>query len=441
MQDRPETPSAAPPSAKPPTAENAAADGAGPAGTDAPRMMSWRRQVLVAAAVLGVGLTALGPGRAALDAALTTLGLTEPAPSEKKSAKKRKGGRAAPSVVLAETTEARDDLTLRLTGGAVAVRFADLKPRASGRVTEVLFEGGDRLKAGQPILRLDDRRERLALESAEVALKEALRVRDRAKRLTGAGTGSAAASDKAETEAEIARIARDDAKEALEDRTVVAPFDGVVSLPRVEIGDRVETNDSIASFDDRSTLLVEAAAPEAAFGRLRFDAPVTATTIAFPGERFEGRIAEKDSRIDAAARTITIRAEIPNAEDKLRPGMSFTLTLALPGAPAIAAPEIALQWERQGAYLWRVSEGRAERVPVQLLARQDGLALVRNLDGAEKPLNPGDKVVIEGVQRLKDGGRVKIVGAGERSRAPAADALRRGGRAAAPNDARLAAER
>ena len=117
-----------------------------------------------------------------------------------------------------------------------------------------------------------------------------------------------------------------------------------------------------------------------------------------------------DSRIDREARTAKVRAELPNAGDRLRPGMSFTLELNLPGEAALAAPEIALQWERKGAYLWRVEQNRALRAAVRLLARQDGMALVRNEDDAKNALKPGDKVVIEGVQRLKHGRKVEVVG-------------------------------
>lgn len=414
--------------------------GASPDSSTPPRM-SWRKQFLLAGIMLAVGVVAFGPGRALITGPLAAAGLIDGASAEDKGARKPgaggQGGRSLPTVVLAEASAAMDDLELKLVGGAIALRSAELKPRASGRVTEVLFEAGDALKAGEPLLRLEDRRETLALERAEVTLTEAERRRERARKLRGAGSGSEAALDTAETEAEIARISRDEAREALDDRTVVAPFDGVVSLPNVEIGDRIEPSATIASLDDRSVLLVEVAAPETAFGRLSLHTRVSATTAAFPQESFEGRIAEIDSRIDAGARTIIIRAEIPNKADRLRPGMSFTLSLNLPGEAVVATPEIALQWERDGAYVWRVKDGVSERVSVQLIARQDGSALVRNLEGAEAPLEPGDKVVVEGVQRLKHGRKVRVLGAGD---GPSGGRERGGPRGEAPAESRLKGE-
>lgn len=416
-----------------PSTENASDESRAPgkdgaASAAEPSQMGWRRQLLIAGVVLAVGLVAFGPGRPLISNAFTSSDGTE-AQSRRGGPGARggaPGGRPAPSVVLATATEARDGLTLRLTGGAVAKRSAELKPRAAGRVTEVLFTAGDALKAGQSALTLENRREQLALERADVTLREAMRRLDRARRLTSSGSGSEAALDAAETEAEIARIARDEAREALADRTVLAPFDGVASLPLVEIGDRIEPATVIANIDDRSSLLVEVGAPEAAFDRLDIGAPVRAETAAFAGERFEGRVAELDSRVDPETRTVTLRAEIPNAADRLRPGMSFTLSFELPGRPVIAVPELALQWERKGAFVWRVRDGKAERTPVRLAARQDGAALLQTLEDDAKALRPGDQVVVEGVQRLRDGGRVSVVsddvGGGETSGAPRPDA-------------------
>lgn len=399
------------------------------------RVLPWGAQILICLALLGGATAASGVGGPMLGRALDGLGLptlgldAEPeAPAEAGDARRGGGaqggrggraGRAAPPVILAEAVAARDDIRLELTGGAIAHRTATLRARAEGRVTAVTFEAGDALEADQALLTLEDRRERLAVARAKAALDEAKRQKARALELQESGAVSEAASDAAETAAEIARITLAEAEEALADRTVRAPFAGVVSLPLVEIGDRITPADPIATLDDRTSLLVEVEAPETAFGRLRIDLPVIASTVAYPGERFEGRLAEIDSRLDPAARAAAVRAEIPNAEDRLRPGMSFVLRFDLPGAPAIAVPELALQWERDGAYVWRVREGAAERAPVRLVARDGGRALVRAVEEADPPLAPGDRIVVEGVQRLREGGRVRALngpdGAGRRA--------------------------
>ncbi len=125
--------------------------------------------------------------------------------------------------------------------------------------------------------------------------------------------------------------------------------------------------------------------------------------MAYPGRRFEGQVTQIDNRVDAATRTLRLRAELPNDDDLLRPGMSFKVRLALPGAPHLQVPDLALQWGRDGGHVWVLRDGKAEQVPVQLVRRLEGTVLI---DGA---LQPGEPVVVEGVQRLRPGRAVLVV--------------------------------
>jgi multidrug efflux pump subunit AcrA (membrane-fusion protein) len=98
-----------------------------------------------------------------------------------------------------------------------------------------------------------------------------------------------------------------------------------------------------------------------------------------------------------------VRAAVPNDHDLLRPGMSFTIRLPLAGERFPSVPSISVQWDRDGAFVWRVTDGAAEQVFANVLKRSEGWVL---LDG---PLEAGDRVVVEGVQRLRPGRAVEIV--------------------------------
>ena len=104
-----------------------------------------------------------------------------------------------------------------------------------------------------------------------------------------------------------------------------------------------------------------------------------------------------DSRIDAASRTLRVRARIPNPDDAIRPGTSFEVELAFTGRRYPIVREVAVLWSRDGAYLWRANTKKAEKVFVKLVRRDGGRILV---DG---PLKAGDLVVVEGVQGLRAG--------------------------------------
>jgi RND family efflux transporter MFP subunit len=177
----------------------------------------------------------------------------------------------------------------------------------------------------------------------------------------------------------------------------------VVGLPQVDPGDRVTPDTAVTVLDNRRRLWVGFDLPEADAARLRTGHPVRATSPGVPGLAIEGRVLEVDNRLDPATRSLRMRADLPNAGDRLRAGMSFTVRLDLPGQPRRAVPDIALQMYREGPFVWVVREGRARSVPVTLLQRRDGVVLV---DG---PIADDDRVVTEGVQRLRPGCAAKPV--------------------------------
>jgi multidrug efflux pump subunit AcrA (membrane-fusion protein) len=108
-----------------------------------------------------------------------------------------------------------------------------------------------------------------------------------------------------------------------------------------------------------------------------------------------GAVAELGSRIDPVTRTLRIKAAIPNKGDAIRPGTSFDVQIAFTGGRYATIPEVAVLWSRDGAYLWRVTDNKAEKVFVSIVRRDKGRILV---DG---PLSAGDTIVVEGVQGLR----------------------------------------
>jgi len=112
-------------------------------------------------------------------------------------------------------------------------------------------------------------------------------------------------------------------------------------------------------------------------------------------------VAMLGSRIDALNRTLRVKAAIPNTADAIRPGTSFMVTLAFTGRSYASIAEVAVLWSRDGAYIWRATDGEAEKVFVKIVRRDQGRILV---DG---PLAVGDSIVIEGVQGLRPGQAIR----------------------------------
>ncbi|MGV3570632.1 MAG: efflux RND transporter periplasmic adaptor subunit [Ramlibacter sp.] len=310
---------------------------------------------------------------------------------------------AAIPVVLGTATQAQDDADLDVLGSAIALRSVTLYPAVPGEIAELNFRAGQRVRADQPLMRLVDRSQRLAVDLAAARLDAAQRLLARYESTRGTGAVPGSVIDEARSGVALAAIELRQAREALADRVLRAPFAGVVGLSEVEAGDRVAIDTPITTLDDRRTVLVNFEVPEAHAARVAVGQALTVGNPAFGGRRFPGTIALVDSRVDAVSRNLRLRAAVPNPDDVLRPGMSFQVRLSLPGATHVAVPPLALQWDREGAYVWAVRGGAAARVPVRPVRRGQTQVLV---DGA---LQVGERVVVEGVQRLRPGRAVRAV--------------------------------
>ncbi|MFN4090383.1 MAG: efflux RND transporter periplasmic adaptor subunit [Alphaproteobacteria bacterium] len=313
----------------------------------------------------------------------------------------RAGGEppALPVIVAAVQIE-ENSTVVRAVGSGEALRTVTLYPRSAGEVAEVRFVPGQKVETGDVLIRLDDAEEALAVQLAQVRIRDARQLLQRYERAVRGGGVSASEVDTARTTLEEARIQLAQAELALERRSVVAPFAGVVGFSSVDIGDRASETTAVTTLDDRTAILIDFDVPEAAAGSLVEGGTVAATTWSFPGERFAGAIVAIDSRIDPEARSLRVRARIRNPDDRLRTGMSFGVNLEIPGHPFPSVPEIALQWGREGAYVWVVRDERATQLPVTVRQRTRGRVL------AEGDLAEGDMVVMEGVLRLREGARV-----------------------------------
>jgi membrane fusion protein (multidrug efflux system) len=192
------------------------------------------------------------------------------------------------------------------------------------------------------------------------------------------------------------------AEVALTDRMVIAPFAGNVGITDVEVGDRIGPEVPIVTLDDRSALLVSFAIPEIFLERVAIGQPVSVTAWGARDGAYSGQIVELGSRIDPVSRSFTARARVPNEGDRLRPGMSFAVLFDLLGDPYPLVPEVAVQWGGDGAYLWVIRDGKAERETARVVQRQEGTVLV------DAAVAAGEPVVVEGIQRMRPGLEVQI---------------------------------
>jgi RND family efflux transporter MFP subunit len=316
------------------------------------------------------------------------------------------GGGGAPAPVVTASVEIdQTGMEVRAVGTVAAARAVTLYPDAAGVVAEVTFGSGTEVEEGQPLVRLGDSEQQVAVERARVALDAARLALERAEQLSRSSNISSAALAEAETSAQRAEIDLRGAELELARRTLVAPFSGTIGLTDVTIGDLVNSSRAIATLDDMSTVTVAFEVPERASGRVAVGQEIVATTAALAGRQFTGQVSAVDSRVDPVARTLKVEASLPNEANVLKPGMALNVVLAFAGVPHPAVPSLAVQWDRGGPYVWKVAEDAVSRIGVDIVGRQSGVVIV-----AAEGLSAGDEVVVEGLQRLREGARVVRVG-------------------------------
>jgi RND family efflux transporter MFP subunit len=315
----------------------------------------------------------------------------------------RRGGGEAPAVTLADVEVAQINDRVAAVGTARARQQVTLTTRVAGVITEVLFEGGSQVKRDQPLVKLDSEPEAIAVETAEAQRAQAADTVERYSKLTS-GTVTRVAEAEAETALKVADAALRRARDQLERMTIRAPFDGIMGLTNLEAGDYLAIGSPVATIDDRSTLLIEFTVPEAVATSMKKDLPVRANLITRSGEIYNGKVQAVGTRIDPVSRTLMVRAEIPNPDLSLIPGSTFSISVRLPGKESPVLPALAIQWDRQGAYVWRVADdGTVERVSAPILSRVADRVYV------DADLETGDKIVHEGGDSLRAGQKVREV--------------------------------
>lgn len=317
------------------------------------------------------------------------------------------GGRG--QTVAAATIAARDFTDeIRVLGVARGRRSVNITSSTTELITRVLFTDGQRVAAGAPLVELQAREEDAGLIEAQAELRQAQREYDRYKALADRGIAPRVTAEQAETTLERARAAVTAAQARRGDRMIRAPFSGVLGLTTVTPGTLINPGAVIATLDDTSVIRVDFPVPERYLATMRAGTPIVATADAIGGQTFTGRIALIDTRIDEQTRAVTARAEFPNPGGLIRPGMMMRVAIQQGRRQSPAAPESAIQYEGQGAFVYRIARGEngmnAQRVEVETGAVEGGY--VEILSGVAA----GERVVGSGLNRIQPGAPVRVAG-------------------------------
>lgn len=333
--------------------------------------------------------------------ALAIVALATPAEAQRR----RGGGDTTPVVAAIDVKTERVNERVAAVGSGRARQQVTLTTRVAGVISKVLFEGGQQVKSGQVLVQLNSEPEAIAVETAEAQRAQAFDAVERYRQLNE-NVVSRVTKAEADTTLKVADAALRRAREDLARMAIKAPFDGMMGLTNLQTGDYLAVGNPIASIDDRSFIVIEFTVPEAAAPSIKIGMPMRASLAARPGEVHNGTVQAVGTRIDPVTRTLTVRGEIPNPDLALIPGSTFSVSVQLAGDEHPVVPGLAIQWDRKGAYVWRLKDdATVERVDAAIIARDGDRVFV------DAALKPGEKVVSEGGGLLRAGQAVKLQGA------------------------------
>ncbi len=290
------------------------------------------------------------------------------------------------------------DDTVEAVGTALANESLTVTSKIAGIVKAIKFTEGQQVKAGTVILELEDREPMASLAAAQATRDQAKAAFDRTKSLSATGNAPASRLDEQEGIYRTAEARVRVIEAQLADLKIVAPFSGRVGIRRVSQGALISVGTVITTLDDVETIKLRFFVPESAMSSVKAGANVTASGNAAADRTFKGSITSIDTRVDTTTRAVEVRAEFPNQDGALKPGMFLTVKLALNRRDgALIVPEEAVVPEGIRQYVYTVADGKAVKTEVKLGARLPGEVEIR------EGLNQNSVVVTSGIQKIRDG--------------------------------------
>lgn len=313
-----------------------------------------------------------------------------------------------PKRVVAQPLQFEYETTvIEAIGTAQARQSVILFASETEEVSEVHFTPGQSVKRGDILLEQNSRLQDIAIDRARIQLTDAKRNIDRIQKSVQKGAATQRELDDAQTALLLAQITLKEVEEKKEQRLIRAPFDGIVGLSDVEVGDRITPQTQITTLDNRAKLFIDFSIPEQAINGLLDLPKVSVQPWMDRTQVLSAEISQIDSRLNNVDRTLRVRALLDNERDFFRPGMSFRVSLTLQGERYFSIPEAALAWGTAGAYVWLSDNKTAKKVGVQVQQRLRGRILVSG------DLQDSQLVIIEGIQSLREGQALSLVEASD----------------------------
>ncbi|TCT05444.1 membrane fusion protein (multidrug efflux system) [Tepidamorphus gemmatus] len=289
-------------------------------------------------------------------------------------------------------------------GTLISAESVTISPEIAGRISSIAFTEGSAVREGDVLFQLDSTVHEAELIEAQANHELRKRNFERADGLLQSRAGTARARDEALSELQVAEALLTLAQSRLDKMRIVAPFDGIVGLRNVSVGEYVQPGQKLVNLEKIDPIKVDFSVAERYLPHVRSGARIQIKVDALGERTFTGEVYAINPQIDPAGRSIALRAVVPNPDGILRPGLFARVLLETQSRDsAIVASEDAIVADANGTFVYRVIDGKAVRTPVVLGQRRFGQVEIR------EGLAEGDVVIVAGQIKIRDGAAVAPV--------------------------------
>ncbi|MCZ8529478.1 efflux RND transporter periplasmic adaptor subunit [Alteromonas sp. PRIM-21] len=312
------------------------------------------------------------------------------------------GTRATP-VKTAVVSSQAFPITIESLGTATANESVNITAQVTDTVKTINFDDGDKVVEGELLVQLNNTEERARVEELKANIDEAKRQFTRIADLRQSNATSEQLLDEQQARVKALQAQLDVALAQLNDLQVRAPFNGLLGNREISVGSLIQPGDTITTLDDISQIKVDFSIAENHLASVAKGQTVSASSVAYPGEEFTGKITNIDTRLDPVSRSIPVRATIDNQDSRLRPGMLLTVVVEKRVLSALVLPEKALVPVQDKQFVYVVKDNVAHQTEVEIGERRPGQ--VQIISG----LSEGDEVITEGTLRVRDQSPVNVL--------------------------------
>jgi len=302
--------------------------------------------------------------------------------------------------------------TMDSVGSLVAVNGVTVSTDLAGIVSQIAFESGSKVRAGDLLVHLDTKQEEAQLRQAEAQRDFALISLKRNKELLGKHAVAQADCDNAEASYRQAQSSVDQYAALIARKTIRAAFDGIAGIRQVNLGQYLKEGDAIVALQAFDPIYVNFSLPQQDLSKLGVGMKVELQVDAFGSQVFSGKITAINSMVDQSTRNVQVQATLPNGDYKLRPGMFAKVSVVVNESKSVVAiPATAVHYAPYGNSIFIVSEMKDQQGKTYKGVREQFVKVGQtrgDLVAVDSGLNPGEEIVTSGVFRLRNAAPIII---------------------------------